>query len=219
MCWNADISINTFVFVCFSLLFIYFTNTYTKYKTPFFDNPLMYLFVFSVASMQLIEFFLWRNLNNKPNNYLLSNISLYVVIFQQIILIYMIPSLKNRRIVLSLYLLILLSFTIYYTFYKELSYYTSVGKNGHLSWGWMNHKGYDHIWNFMFLSFYIVPAFLINNSLLFLSLSFSMAVSIFFYYKYKTFGSMWCWLSNALLLYFLINILFIQPYYEYNSLC
>jgi len=61
MCWNQDISINTFIFACLSLLFIFFTNTFTKYKTPTFDNPIVYLFLLSVAAMQLIEYFLWRN--------------------------------------------------------------------------------------------------------------------------------------------------------------
>jgi hypothetical protein len=57
MCWNQDISINTFLFACLSLLFIFLTNKFTKYKTKTFDNPLVYLFFLVVASMQLIEFF------------------------------------------------------------------------------------------------------------------------------------------------------------------
>ena len=65
MCWNPDISINTFLFSCLTLLFIYITNTYTKYKTPLFDNPIFYLLFLAVVSIQLIEFFLWRNLKNK----------------------------------------------------------------------------------------------------------------------------------------------------------
>lgn len=48
-----------------SLLFIYFTNTYTKYKTSSFDNNIAYLFTLSVVCMQLLEYFLWKNLNNK----------------------------------------------------------------------------------------------------------------------------------------------------------
>ena len=54
---NADISINTFLFAFLALLFIYFTNTYTKYKTHSFDNKIMYLFTLSVVCMQLLEFF------------------------------------------------------------------------------------------------------------------------------------------------------------------
>lgn len=42
MCWNADISINTFTFGLFALLFIYIANTYSKYKTKTFENPLVY---------------------------------------------------------------------------------------------------------------------------------------------------------------------------------
>ena len=38
MCWNPDISINTFLLGALTLVFVYYTNTYTKYKTPTFDN-------------------------------------------------------------------------------------------------------------------------------------------------------------------------------------
>jgi len=51
MCWNADISLNTFIFGLFSMIFIFITNTYTKYKTQTFNNPLMYLFLGVVISM------------------------------------------------------------------------------------------------------------------------------------------------------------------------
>ena len=56
MCWNADISLNTFIFGLFSMIFIFITNTYTKYKTHTFNNPLMYLFLGVVISIQLLEF-------------------------------------------------------------------------------------------------------------------------------------------------------------------
>ena len=39
------------------------------------------------------------------------------------------------------------------------------------------------------------------------------------YYNTLTWGSMWCWISNSVLLYFLIQILFISPYNEYKMLC
>ena len=32
MCWNEDISLNTFLFGSFSLLFIFLSNTWSKYK-------------------------------------------------------------------------------------------------------------------------------------------------------------------------------------------
>jgi hypothetical protein len=46
-----------------------------------------------------------------------------------------------------------------------------------------------------------------------------MIVSFFFYFKDGTFGSMWCWVINLFLLYFIVHILLIQPFLEYNGLC
>ena len=142
MCWNSDISINTFIFAFMALLFIYVTNTFTKYKTPMFDNPLMYLFFLAVASMQLIEFFLWRNLKNNEMNKLLSRIAAGLVIGQQVILMLMVP---NKHIKYGMLLLYLLFLIVFSNRGVDSRFYTSIGKNGHLNWEWINYKGYENI--------------------------------------------------------------------------
>jgi len=220
MCWNADISLNTFIFAFFTLIFIYITNTYTRYKTPYFDNPLMYLFVFSVSLMQLVEFFLWRNLKNKDLNYQFSKMALYVILLQQVIIMFMIPTLAIRYSILAVYCIFIFLFMFYFKkLNNPINYHTSVAKNGHLSWDWINYKGYENIWILIFLLFYIVPAFFTNNIILLVALTITLLISLFFYFRDNTFGTMWCWGSNLLLLYFIINILIIQPFYEYNGLC
>ena len=220
MCWNKDISINTFIFSCLALFFIYFTNTFTRYKTPFFNNPIAYLFLLSVVSVQLIEYFLWKNLkNNNINNYL-SKLTRICVMLQQIFIMLMIPSLTIRYTFLFLYSIFVMILITYYHYKNGPSpFYTKIGKNGHLSREWINYKGYEQIWFFIFLLFYIVPVLIVNNTLLTIFVLPLMFLSLFFYYRDNTFGTMWCWLSNLFLLYFIFNILIIQPYYEYNGLC
>ena len=219
MCWNQDVSLNTFLFACLALLFIYITNTYTKYKTPTFDNPLVYLFLFLVAGMQLIEFFLWRNLKNKKINEQLSKIASVDVFMQQLTLILLIPNLTIRFGMALSYLLFVLCYTTYKGIYDPIHYYTTVGENGHLSWGWTNYTGYETIWAIICLFFYLSAALLINNFMFSLFLLTTMAISTFFYYKYNTLASMWCWLLSTFLLYFLVDILLIQPFREYSGLC
>jgi len=220
MCWNEDISLNTFLFVCVSLIFIFVSNTYTKYKTPTFDNPLVYLLLFAVASMQLVEFFLWRNLKNNYMNEILSIIGAYVIILQQIIIMLIIPNSTFRYSMLFLYALFIIAFrTLYTKIFNTYYFHTSVGKNGHLSWNWMNYKGVDNMWLGLGLLFYIIPLLLLNKPLLAFFMISTMFLSLFFYLKYNTFGTMWCWGINLFLLYFVIDILLIQPYCEYNSLC
>jgi len=99
-----------------------------------------------------------------------------------------------------------------------MNFSTSIGSNGHLSWNWMNYKGTDNIWLFIYLLFYIIPSIFINTELLYILVA-TLLFSLFFYFKYNTFGTMWCWISNIIFLYYIVNILLIQPYLEYNSLC
>jgi len=213
MCWNADISINTFLFSCFSLIFIFVTNRFTRYKTPFFDNPLMYLFFFALASMQWVEHLLWNHLNDTSANIKLSKLLSVVVMIQPLFLILMIPTMLIRYIMLFLY-------AVYIIFYFKDSknYHTSVAKNGHLQWGFMDYKGYEYIWVFVFLLFYFIPLFQLKHLGITLFLLLLTVLSLVFYFKHHTFGTMWCWATNVTLLYFLIDILLIQPYLN-HSIC
>jgi len=217
MCWNQDISINTFVFSCLALFFIYYTNTFTRYKTPLFDNPIVYLFFLSVVSMQLIEFFLWRNLNNSLNESL-SKLASTLFILQPLFLILIIPTLSTLYMMLFIYSIFMLTYLFYKKMYSPINFHTSIGKNGHLSWEFVNLKGYETIFTLLYLLIYISTVFIINSPLLTIFLIPAFLISLL-YYKDNTFGTMWCWISNLFLLFLIINILIIQPYYQYNGLC
>ena len=219
MCWNSDISMNTFIFSILTLLFIYLTNTYSKYKTKAFDNLLMYLLFFEIILMQLLEFFLWKNLKNDKMNKLLSHIASFVVTIQPYTIILMIQQYDIKYIMLALYSIFLTLYLVYRHIYNPVKFHTSIATNGHLSWEWMNYKGYENIFFLGFLLFYIIPTILTNNFVLFLYIIITIGISLINYFKDKTFGSMWCWLSNVFLLFFIINILIVQPYKEYNNLC
>lgn len=52
MSWNSDISLNTFLFGFLFLLFLFLTNTFTKYKLDLFDSPFIYIFLLEVISVQ-----------------------------------------------------------------------------------------------------------------------------------------------------------------------
>jgi hypothetical protein len=217
MCWNPDISINTFLFAIFSLLFIFLTNKYSKYKLKEFKNPIVYLLLLEIALIQLIEFFLWRNLKNKYINNLLSQISSFIITIQPITVILMITDLNIRYLFIVFYSL----FIIFYLLYKHLYspiYFNTYVEGGHLSWQWTKFKGYETIFYFIYLFFYVGALLLINN-IIALFIIVSLFVSLFFYFKNNTFSSMWCWYSNFILLYFIIVILIIKPFYEYNKLC
>ena len=227
MCWNADISINTFLFSCLALFFIYFTNTYTKYKSKAFDNPFMYLIIISFVIMQLIEYFLWRNLKNKEINTNLSILGFTILMIQPITLMlydtYNSGNITRFIQLISVYSIGWISFLLYKYLYHPISFITTIGKNGHLAWNWLNFNAYELIAYLLLYFSYIFYSFVylsINiNSIykyLFLITAF---IARMFYFKTSEFGSMWCWLFNSILLLLVVNILLIQPFYEYNGLC
>ena len=68
MCWNENVSLNTFLFSGFILALIIYNNSFTKYKIQELNNKWVYFFIASFVFMQLIEFFIWRNIDNKFSN-------------------------------------------------------------------------------------------------------------------------------------------------------
>ena len=221
MCWNADISLNTFLFTTFSLIFIYFANTYTRYKSETFQNPLVYVFVLLVVSMQLIEHFVWKNIDNNLVNSRLSRLASIVIVLQPLTLLLMVPIIHVRYMTILFYLAFIVGVTIYYNHLpgNSLRTYMSVAKNGHLKWEWIDYKGYERILLFVFLSFYVIPLMIIRNNLLFLFIIPALLISLYYYYKEQTMGTIWCWSVNLFMFYFLMEILLIKPFIEYNGLC
>jgi hypothetical protein len=219
MCWNAAISLNTFIFACFGIAFIWMTDTFTKYKSSLFENKLMYVFFFATAAMQLVEFFLWKNLKNASMNKFLSKIASFVIVAQQVTLMLMIPSAAVRRGMLLLYAAVLGAFILYKQIVSPIRFHTSVAKNGHLSWEWLSFKGFEIIWLAICLLFYIIPLYFIQNKTMLFFVSLLLIISLVLYFKGGTFGTMWCWVSNFSLLYLIVDILLIQPFYEYNGFC
>ena len=224
MCWNADISLNTFVFACLALVFIYVANTYTKYSASLFDNKFMYVFMLDVAAIQLVEFFLWKNLKNASRNELLSKLLAFLVVVQPFILTIMIPNATLRKGMLAFDAVCILCFV-----YFVRRFHTSVASNGHLSWDWTltNGKSLNNgylvtLCGLIYLTLYGVPILAINNFKFSLFILVILGVSLFNYFKYnsyQTFGSMWCWTGNLFLLYMIVDLLLVQPFHEYNGLC
>ena len=142
-------------------------------------------------------------------NEFLTSLALYIIIIEPLTIMLMIP---NKIILISIvtcYLLFLCS----RMFISNKIYITTV-KNGHLSWGWINTK--DKLSIFIYLLFFVLSMYLINNFLSFLFATFTLIFTLFFYFKYNTFGSMWCWSVNLFLLYFIIDLIIIKPFNEYR---
>jgi hypothetical protein len=78
-----------------------------------------------------------------------------------------------------------------------------IGSNKHLVWYWLDIPIY---WIIIGLSFYLIPIYLRYGifSFAFLGVNSILIPSLYYYYKYKTWGTLWCYYSNLFWIYLLI---------------
>ncbi len=225
MCWNKTISLNTFIVSIVVLTMIYM-NKDTVYKFKDFDNNYMYLFLLSVSSIQLVEYFLWKNIenNNITNNTFYTKLGLLILLLQPIFSLQLIninskKDEDDKNIMLTIYVISIIFLFIYKKIFNPFNFTTNIVSN-HLSWGFMEFKGLENI----FLALWVFTiSFVVfknkNNILTYIISIFILAYTIYKYNKDNTWGSMWCWASNSVFLYYLIQLLLIKPYNQYKELC
>jgi hypothetical protein len=205
MCWNKDVSLNTFLFSSFVFLLILYNNKYSIYKIKEFENIWFCLFILSVFSMQLVEYFLWVYLNNKFYNYVLTSfVLLLLVIFQPISAIMLIPYKKIKYITLGTYLF-LLSISIIIN--KNDKIFTIKSNNNHLNWRLDNFYILRSYCVFIFFSLFLYKYYIGIFFGIFL-----LIISLYNYYNDLSFGSMWCWMLNSVSIYYIIYLLFYLPF-------
>ena len=214
MCWKEDISLNTFLFSSFVLLLILYNNTYTQYKIKYFDNVWVYLFFISFISMQLLEFFIWRNIDNKFYNHIFSTMAAMLIFIQPVVSLMLLPNISLRNILLSAYLVL---FIPYFTYkYITNNVKSQVSNKGHLVWLFFD----TNMLLFFGWLFFFLFSFIYTQD--FYGLLFGMilfAVSYYNYYKDKTIGSMWCWGVNSVMIYYAFYLLLYLPFCEKKKLC
>lgn len=194
MCWNETVSLNTFLFSLFGINFAYFNSVINGYE---------YLFYYSFISMQLLEYFTWKHLNNKKINRLLSQLGLFLIAMQPILVI-LIPDNLNTSIKVSLiafYLLFCFSFGMFI----NVDFSMVKAPNGHLAWNWLN---VAPLYIFIWLLFLMVVLLLIKKYILF-TIHLIVYIAIYYtYYKTNTWGSLWCWIANILAVFLIVRTFF-----------
>lgn len=214
MCWNASVSINTFLFSSFVLALIVYNNSYTKYKIQEVNDTWMYLFILSFVFMQLIEFFLWRNINNKFYNNLFSICAVLLLICQPIASLMMLQNVSLRNMLLCVYLLGALSYSIYQFSTRHI--HTTISKGGHLHWNFFT--PYLIAWAF-WLFFLFFSLFYEPKPTWFVFSLFTLYISYLNYRKDESLGTMWCWSINSIMIYYAAYLLIYLPFLEKNSVC
>ena len=193
MCWNKSVSMNTFLLGLFAVLFAYFNNVINIYQS---------LTLMSVVSMQLIEYFLWSNLDNRKKNIFYSNMAEALVVSQPIFALLTLTHPFLKYICVSAYLVFLVIVRLFYK--VNTVNYTSIGKNGHLRWNWLST---NPIKIFVYLCGLFIPIYFWKQKLIFIIMVLTYIITKIMYASDQTWGSIWCWSSNCISLY-LIYLVF-----------
>lgn len=197
MCWNAEVSLNTFIFglVCGSIIFFIDIKHLPKV-----------IILLCITSMQLVEYFAWKNINNKEAIETVSGFGL-LSIFAQLLIINNIYLKGNERIIILILLLSSSLITLDYVI-KNDKLKMEKGINGHLYWHWLD---IPVILILLMIFFYLYAGFR-KKFIIFIFASILLIISLYSYYKYKTWGSMWCYYSN--LMWLLVLSFAVLEYYN-----
>ena len=198
MCWNKDVSIKTFLFTTVIMGIIWSSNN----KPSLYDSVFSYLFVFSFSLMQLVEYFIWTSIEtrNAAMNQIASAFGwLLLRVAQPITALFMLPEshVYLRNVLLPTYIASLVGTTAYKSMYNPIQFKTIVGKNGHLEWVWNDLQGFER--NNVLMYFLCIATLFLRFPILVIGAGLLLLFSIF-YYK-NTWGSNWCYLVNAIVLY------------------
>ena len=194
MCWNASVSLNTYIFGLFASSFAYYNGA---------TDLLGFLLFQSFIIMQLIEYFIW---SKTFSNRLLSQIALFAILCQPVLNILKIQKMPKLipYLLVAYFIFIIIVYTII-TPLNTLDFSSVPSKNGHLAWKWFTWNIYIIVIWFAFLS----ARWVIDEMYLILVfVSIALIISIILYKETQTWGSMWCWLANAISIYFIVLIFY-----------
>ena len=213
MCWNEQVSLNTFLFSSFVLLLIVYNNVYTQYKINFFNSYGGLLFMSSVIVMQLVEFFIWRNINDKHYNHIFSTMAAMVIFIQPIASLMMLSNINLRNKMLFTYLPIFMTYFIYkFATNKMVS---RISSNGHLTWLFFDTKIKLVFFGWLFFFLFSLIYEKRYNELIFGLMC--LLISCVNYYQDKTISSMWCWAVNSAMIFYAGYLLLYLPFREINK--
>jgi len=212
MCWNAEVSLNTFLFSSFMLFLIIYNNLCTQYKIIEFKNLWVYVFFASFILMQLIEFFIWKTINNKYYNNIFSIAATLLILLQPVASLMILSNIDLRNGLLIIYFLLVIPYSIYK--FNNQNIHTIITSNKHLQWQFFNPSLIEKIiWLFFLL-------FSLFYEGLWIGLLFgviTLIVMLYFYHKNNTVASMWCWIVNSIFIILGCYLLFYLPFLENSS--
>jgi hypothetical protein len=160
------------------------------------------LYILSFISMQLVEYFTWKNLDNKQAVRLLSQIGVLVILSQVVFQINQDEFLPNKGLwYLGFACVTLLAFST-----SKIDYSMHKAPNGHLAWNWLSSspKWYVAFWVLCILGLSIHMK---RYDIFIVTLS-TLLITYYTYSSSGTWGSMWCWIANALAFWWIAKVFY-----------
>lgn len=188
MCWNAEVSLQSFL-IGFTAIFI------ANQKGLSF--PITF-FCLTIVFMQLIEYFVWTYYDNPTVNFTASLSAAGLLWLQPIASMLTLESNQMIPFMQAYIGLSLLTFLLPTKLPYEERYTMKRAENGHLQWNWLQKDVQTTISLVLYFIFLLTPLLLRKQyTLLSITLT-TLAISLFSFYKDNTWGSMWCWIINYL---------------------
>ena len=179
MCWSADGSLKTYLFGMVLAAI---------HKSQGNLDPRMWLLMAVFTHMQLVEYFLWKNLKVQAANAFWSGVGAALLFAQPLISATLLKTSTRNK----LWLAYLLGAITYFATRKvDLS--TDVGSNGHLKWNWI--PSFTSPWALAWLALMVVPMLMTGHKGAAAFNIITYLVSAYFNDKYGTAGSYWCWFA------------------------
>jgi len=164
--------------------------------------------------MQLIEFFIWKNISNKFYNNIFSIAATLLVIIQPIISIMILSNIQLRNMLLILYLSLAIPYSIYKFSTKNI--HSVISERGHLRWKFFEITPIIWLVWFLFFTF----SFIYEKK--WFGLIFGIVALLITFINYKsdhTMWSMWCWSVNSIMIYYAFYLLLYLPFLEKSEIC
>ncbi len=197
MCWNASVSLKTWYFALFGFIIGLIGK----------QLPLsILLFSLLFSSMQLVEYYLWTNLNHEDKNKFYSKIGYLVILLEPLFALFIAHSYKLFSIDITKFLIVF--YILYMAIFTKMNYHklnfiTRIGNNGHLDWGFTKNNGNLHLFIWMFIFFYGI--IMSKNIVIIAVTTFALLYSLYKSNYDSTFTSLWCNYSNILWVYIIIR--------------
>ena len=203
MCWNAEVSLNTFIFALISFCIVVSFNRF----------PMINAFIgLSISLMQLYEYFVWKNIHNKKIIYNLSLFGPLIILLQILLINY--AFLRDNERNIGILLIFIIAIIGYIYIFLNNKFDMEVGENKHLIWHWADIPA---ILLLLIFFFYLYPLTTKQNIIPFIYGLITLLISLYYYYKYKTWGNMWCYFSNIIWIVLILKSIYLFMINKYET--